>query len=78
MGLGGLEAVRGKFGVPGVKRNGAKLINLCMEKRMCIGNAYIETSDVHKFTWVSEINDSGSLMDFIIKTFGRECMPSSS
>ena len=37
-----------------------------MEKRLCRGNTFFEKKDIHKFTLVSEINNSKSLVDFIM------------
>ena len=61
-----LEGFKSKFGVPGVNEDGGKLIKLCMKKIMCEGNTIFKKKDIHRFTWGSPINDSGSLLNFVI------------
>ena len=41
---------KGKFGVSGANENGRKLIVLCIEKRLSVGNTIFEKKDIHKFT----------------------------
>ena len=40
VGDGEVEGVVGKFGVSGVTENGRKLIEMCTEKRLSLGNTF--------------------------------------
>ena len=57
-----VESIKGKFGAKGVNKNGEKLIEFCMEKRMFRENTFYE-KDINKYTWSSGIKDSRSLFD---------------
>ena len=61
-----VEGVVGKFGVSGVNENGRKLIEMCTEKKLGLGNTFFEKKDIHKFTWVSGVDDRKGLLDFIV------------
>ena len=39
-----VESVVGKFGVSGANENGRKLIELCTEKRLNVGNTFLRKS----------------------------------
>ena len=55
-----------EVGVVGVIENGRKVIELCTEKRMCVGNSFFEKKDIHKFSWTIGVDDHISLLDFIV------------
>ena len=39
---------------------------MCTEKRLSVGHTFFEKKDVHKFTWVSGVDDHKILLDFIV------------
>ena len=61
-----VECVVGKSGVSGVNENGRKLIDMCTQKRLSLGNTFFEKKDLHKFTWVNGVDDRKGLLDFIV------------
>ena len=61
-----VEGVVGKFGVSGANENGRKLIEMCTEKRLSLGNTFFEKKNIHQFTWVSGVDDRKRLLDFIV------------
>ena len=61
-----VESVVGRVGVSEVNENGRKLIELCTKKKLSVGNTFIGKKDIHKFTWVSGVDDRKSLLDFIV------------
>ena len=52
-----VKGVVGKFGVSEVNENGRKLIEMYTEKRLSLGNTFFGKKDIHKFTWVSGVDD---------------------
>ena len=51
-----MKDVIGKFRVSGVNENVGKLIELCMERKLSVGNMFFfEGKDIHKLTLVTGI-----------------------
>ena len=44
------EGVTGKFGVPGVNDIGERLIGVCSEMGLLIGNTCFKKRSIHKYT----------------------------
>ena len=42
--------VVGKYGVPGRNESGVKLLELCMEQELVVGNTLFK-KDINKYTW---------------------------
>lgn len=64
-----VEGVVGKYGVPGINENGERLIRLCMERELVVGNTWYEKKLKHKYTWVRQENGrvvDRALMDYVI------------
>ena len=71
--------VVGKFGVPGKNASGEKLLEVCMEHELVVGNTLFRKKRKHKYTWrrvergrVTE----RALMDYILierRVVGRLC-----
>ena len=38
----------------------------CAWKRSCVENTYFKIKNIHKFTWVYGVDESKSLLDFIL------------
>ena len=49
-----------------MNENGRKLIEMCSEKRLSVGNTVFEKKEVHKFTCASGLDDRKSLLDLIV------------
>ena len=39
---------------------------MCTEESLGVGNTYFKKKNIHKFTWVSGVNNRKSLLDFIV------------
>ena len=46
-----IDGVTGKFGVPGVNENGERLIEVCSDLGLLIGNTCFKKRMIHKYTW---------------------------
>ena len=53
-----IEGVISNIEVLEVNENGEKLVDLCMEKGKREGRAFFKKKDIHKFAWVSGVDDS--------------------
>ena len=49
-----------------MNENGRKLIEMCTEKRLSLGNTFFEKKDIRKFIWVRGVNNRESLLGFIV------------
>ena len=43
------------FGVPG--DNGRRVVELCAESELCVGNTYLKRRSLHKYTRVARVQD---------------------
>ena len=57
------EGVAGKYGVPGVNENGERLVEMCAERRMIIGNTWFQKRLFQKYTREGEDGQERSLID---------------
>ena len=51
----------GKYGVPGRNVSGERVLELCSELELVIGNTYFRKKGINKFTW--QRTDNGRLVD---------------
>lgn len=66
-----VEGVVGRWGVPGRNESGERLLEVCMEKELVIGNTWFRKEERNKYTWVRVANGrvvERACMDFIIVT----------
>ena len=69
--------VLGRYGVPGMNENGVRLIEMCLEHELVIGNSMFKKKDIKKYTWVRVIEGrvvERALMDYVLvkrNMFGR-------
>ena len=56
-----IEGVVGRYGVPGRNENGDRLIGVCVEREMVVGNTLFKKKDIHKYTWVRQ--EGGRVVD---------------
>ena len=63
-----VEGVIGRYGVPGRNENGERMIGLCVERELVIGNTF-KKKEIHTYTWerqdVGRIVDR-ALMDYVV------------
>ena len=50
-------AITVAFGVPGDNKNGRRVVELDDERRLCVGNTYLEHKSLHKYTRVARGQD---------------------
>ena len=60
------DGVLGKHGVPGVNENGERLVEMCTERRMIIGNTWFKKRMIHKYTREGENGQERSLIDYVL------------
>ena len=71
VGVGELEGVVGKYGVPGVNDSGERLIDMCVEKELAVGNSFFRKRKINKYTWVKVVGGrvvERALMDYMLIT----------
>ena len=59
------DEVVGKYGVPNVDENGDRLIEMCIERRLIVGNTWFEKKLINKYTWARG-GDERSLIDYVL------------
>ena len=62
------EGVTGKYGVPGVNENGERLVEMCAERRMIIGNTntWFQKRLFQKYTREGEDGQERSMIDYVL------------
>ena len=71
VGDGEVEGVVGKYGVPGVNESGERLLDMCVEQELVIGNSCFKKKWMNKFTWIRVANGrviERALMDYVLIT----------
>ena len=66
-----IEGVIGKYGMPGENASGERLVNMCLENGLAIGNSMFKKKRINKYTWVKIERGSvveRALMDYVIIT----------
>ena len=64
-----VEGVTGKFGVPDVNDSGERLLEMCMERELVVGNTRFKKKRINKYTWVRVANGvvvERALMDYVL------------
>ena len=64
-----IEVVVGKYGVPGGNESGEKLLNMCVEQELVIGNSFFKKKLINKYTWMIVANGrviERVLMDYVL------------
>ena len=68
---GELEGVVGKYGVPGENESGERLLDMCVEQELVIGNSFFKKKEINKYTWIRVANGrviERALMDYVLIT----------
>ena len=64
-----IEGMVGQYGVPGRNESGERLLGMCAEQELVVGNSWFKKNDVHKYTWLrmaeGRVVDK-ALMDFVL------------
>ena len=47
-----IEGVVGRHGVPGRNESGERLLEMCAEQELLVGNSWFKKNDVNKYTWL--------------------------
>ena len=64
-----VEGVVGKFGVPVRNESGEKLLEMCVEREMTIGNTMFRKKRINKYTWIRVAHgrvEEKALMDYVL------------
>lgn len=64
-----VEGVLGRHGVPGENLSGERLLDLCMEKELVIGNSFFKKKLINKYTWIRVANGrvvERALTDYVL------------
>ena len=63
-----IEGIVGRHGVTGRNESGERLLEMCAEQKLVVGNSWFKKNDVYKYTWwrISEgrVVDK-TLMDYV-------------
>ena len=62
----GVDGVIGKYGVPGVNENGERLVEVCIERRLSVGNTWFQKRMIQKYTRERENGQERSLIDYVL------------
>ena len=46
------EGIVGQHGVPGRNESGERLLGMCAEQELVVGNGWFKKNDVYKYTWL--------------------------
>ena len=71
VGDGGVEGVVGNYGVPGENESGERLLDICVEQKLVIGNSFFKKKGINKYTWIRVANGreiERALMDYVLIT----------
>ena len=71
VGDGEVEDVVGKYGVPSENESGERLLDMCVEQELVIGNSFFKNKGINKYTWIRVANGiviERALMDYVLIT----------
>jgi hypothetical protein len=60
-----IEGVIGKFGVPGVNWTGERMVELCVDSGLIVGNAWFKKKRVNEYIWLKDRGTDVTLMDWV-------------
>ena len=58
--------VVGLFGIQGANENGERLVQTCAESDLIMWNNHFKKREVHKYIWVSEVNEEKTLINYLL------------
>ena len=72
-----IEGIVGRHGVPGRNESGERLLEMCADQELAVGNSWFKKNDVYNYTWLrmaeGRVVDK-ALMDYALlsrRMFGR-------
>ena len=71
VGDGEAEGVVGKNGVPGENESAKRLLDMCVEQELVVGNSFFKKKGINKYTWIRVANGrvvERALMDYVLIT----------
>ena len=71
VGDGELEGVVGKYEVSDENESGERLLDMCVEQELAIGNSFFKKKGINKYTWIRVANGrviERALMDYVLIT----------
>ena len=71
VGDGELEGVVGKYGLSGENESGERLLDVCVEQELAIGNSFFKKKGINKYTWIRVANGKvieKALLDYVLIT----------
>ena len=71
VGDGELEGAVGKYGASGENESGDRLLDMCVEQELAIGNSFFKKKGINKYTWIRVANGrviERALMDYVLIT----------
>ena len=64
-----IEGIVGRHGVPGRNKSGERLLEMCAEQELVVGNSWFKKKDVYEYTWLrmaeGRVVDK-ALMDYVL------------
>ena len=66
---GVIEGIVGQLGVPGRNDSGERLLEICAEQELVVGNNWFRKNYVYKYTWVRTVEGRvvhRPLMDYVL------------
>ena len=64
-----IEGIVGQHGVPGRNESGKRLLEMCAEQELVVGNSWFKKNDLYKYTWLrmaeGRVVDK-ALMDYVL------------
>lgn len=64
-----VEGIVGKFGVPGIDDNGERLLEMCDDQELVVGNTLFEKKEVNRYTWIRKVEGrviDWALVDYVL------------
>ena len=59
-----IDGVVGVYSVPGVNESGEKLIDMCLEQELVVGNTFFKKKRKNKYTWERQVR--GIVVDYVL------------
>ena len=61
-----IASIIGAFGVPGENDKSRRVVELCAERRLCVGNTFFEYMNLHKYTKGQDGKKVKSMIDLVL------------
>ena len=64
-----IEGIVGRHGVPGRNKSCERLLEMCAEQELVVGNSWFKKNDVYKYTWLRMAEGRAvdkELMDYVL------------